>query len=88
MFKLLVVMKKLSLQARPIIRRAIVSLLSSMGFITVQGQAAERVMDRDGRIDKSDKVVEYPDQSLVALTDVLPQISSSEVMSRTSMAIR
>ena len=60
-------MKKLSLQARSIIRRAIVSLLSSMGFITVQGQAAERVMDRDGRIDKSDKVVEYPDQSLVAL---------------------
>lgn len=56
-------MRKISLQARSIIRRAIVSLLSSMGFITMQGQA----MDRDGRIDESDKVYEYPDESLVAL---------------------
>ena len=58
-------MRKISLQARSIIRRAIVSLLSSMGFITMQGQA----MDRDGRIefDEYDKEVEFPGDRAVTL---------------------
>ena len=58
-------MRKISLQARSIIRRAIVSLLSSMGFITMHGQA----MDRDGRIefDEYDKEIEFPRDREVTL---------------------
>lgn len=61
-------MRKISLQARSIIRRAIVSLLSSMGFITVQGQTTEKEIGRDSRIDTFDTVEKYnPDRDLVVL---------------------
>jgi len=61
-------MRKISLQARSIIRRTIVSLLSSMGFITVHGQATGKEVDRSSRINDFETVEEYnPERDLIAL---------------------
>lgn len=60
-------MKKISLQARSIIRRAIVSLLSSMGFITVHGQATGKVVGMDAGKDSFEEERIYPDSALVVL---------------------